>query len=66
MTLMGASAARRTAGRLVAALMLVGIVAGCGGQTVVTDGDVTLLVHKGSLLPRGGNNDACRVAGMTR
>ena len=53
---MGASADWRVAGRLVAALMLVGAVSACGGQTVVTEGDVTLLVHKGSLLPRGGTD----------
>lgn len=38
------------------ALVLAGTVAACGGQAVRTDGDVTLLVHRHALLPRGGND----------
>ncbi len=39
-----------------AAVVLMATVAACGGQTVVTEGDVTLMVHKDSLLPRGGED----------
>ncbi len=38
------------------ALVLAGAVAGCGGPSVTTEGDVTLLVHGGALLPRGGDD----------
>lgn len=53
---MGAPADWRAAGRLGAAVILLATVAACGVQAVVTESDVTLMVHKDSLLPRDGTD----------
>ena len=50
------SARGRTAGGLVAAVLVLGGLSGCGGLSVVTEGDVTLLVYNSSLLPRDGDD----------
>lgn len=46
----------RMVGGLAAAALLLGALSGCGGLSVVTEGDVTLLVYNSSLLPRDGND----------
>lgn len=55
-----------TLGRLSAALLLIATLPGCGGgQSAITRGGVTILVHDGALLPRGGN-DALITGALTQ
>lgn len=51
-----------SSGGLAVVLLLLGALAGCGGQSVVTEGDITLLVYNGSLLPQDGTD--AQITGM--
>ncbi len=50
------SVRRRAVGGLTAGALLLGAVSGCGGLSVVTEADNTLLVYNSSLLPRDGTD----------